>query len=265
MTVHQDRTALVTGAARRIGAYLAESLAQAGYALHLHTGHDTQAITALAIRLREIYGIQVTPHVLDFTDSAGLRSWVRTLLSDERAPQLVVHAASHFPPPAEAGPPEALTTGFAVHVQAADALCEALDTSAGDAHLVNVLDARLDLLDSTRLGYELTKHTLARHTLLAAKRLAPLVRVNAISPGLVLPPRGRDAAHLRRLAEERAVLGTPANLADVSRALRFLEQVRSVTGQVIYVDAGEHLGPPLIGNRCPPAVADSHSRNKPDE
>ncbi|TDQ55226.1 SDR family oxidoreductase [Actinorugispora endophytica] len=105
-----------------------------------------------------------------------------------------------------------------------------------------MLDARLALLDGERPGYELSKHALAQQTLLAAKQPAPRVRVNAISPGLVLPPPGAGKDELTRLAFRRSPQRRTAPLDDITAALLFLENTASVTGQVIHVDAGEHLG-----------------------
>lgn len=113
-------------------------------------------------------------------------------------------------------------------------------TSRG--HIVNVLDARLPLLDGVRSGYEIAKHTLAALTLLHTRRLAPGVRVNALAPNLVPAPSSGGDPHA--LARGRAPLRRPATLADLGAALRFLDRAPSVTGQVIYVDAGERLGRP---------------------
>ncbi|MFC5186469.1 SDR family oxidoreductase [Actinomadura harenae] len=238
------RTALVTGAASRIGAALAAALAADGYTLHLHTGHDQARLHAKAQTLRARYGAAVTTHVVDLADQGAVSRW-SAVLRDLRV-DLLVNNASAFPAtrPLSSINWDDLHHALAVHLLAPLDLVRVVSRGRG-GHVVNVLDARLRLLDGQRLDYELAKHTLAQSTLLLAKALAPKVRVNALAPGLVLPPV--DAGHgpnwLVDQARERAVLQRPARLDDLSMALRFLEHAISVTGQVINVDSGEHLGP----------------------
>ena len=83
-------------------------------------------------------------------------------------------------------------------------------------------------------------HALTRHL---AATLAPRVRVNAVAPGLVLPPEGMPRATLERFVAATPLRreGTPA---DVAQAVRFLLDAPFVTGEVLAVDGGRHLGPP---------------------
>ncbi len=237
MTGHR-RSALITGAARRVGAYLARRLAALGYALHLHA--HTGDLESTAADIRREFNVPVSTHRLDLRDADTVRAWAQTVKSDENPPTLVVNNASRFPGPhaiTDIGP---LTEGMFVHLVAATVLLEALPDAGG--HAVNMLDSRLLLLDGERPGYELSKHALAHQTLLAAKRLAPKVRVNAISPGLLLPSPSHGEDELARLVLRRSPQYRAACLDDVAAALLFLESATSVTGQVIHVDAGEHLG-----------------------
>lgn len=239
------RTALVTGASGRIGAFLAEVLAAAGYRLHLHTATHTRALDTLATRLRAEHQTPVETHHVDFRAHPDLDEWTTRLRADP--PQLIVNNASAFPP-RDTPTDWAGSTGLvmqdllAVHLFAPHALT-GLAADASGSHVVNVLDARLPLLDAARIGYEIAKHALATYTLLAARRLAPRARVNALAPGLVLPPPGHDRRHLNQLARRRAPLARPACIDDLGAALLFLDTASSITGQVLYIDAGEHLGP----------------------
>lgn len=236
----EHRWALITGAGRRIGAHLAHELASQGYGLHLHTrGQDARGY---ADRVQSEHGVPVHTHCLDLRDRDATRTWARELRQSPQAPGLIVNNASPFPKPHHFDDLAALDEGLAVHLVAPTLLYEALTYRGG--HVVHVLDARLPLFDGARPGYELSKHATAAHIHLAARQMAPRVRVNAIAPGLVLPPPGHDHDHLQRLAWERAPLRTPARLEDLSAAVLFLEQAATVTGQVLYVDSGEHLGAP---------------------
>ncbi|WP_017588765.1 SDR family oxidoreductase [Nocardiopsis ganjiahuensis] len=236
----RDRWALITGAAHRIGAHLARTLAAHGYGLHLHT--RTRGLTPLAETLRQQHATPVITHRVDLSDRTATHHWARTLATGPQPPDLIVNNASPFPAPHRIDDLAVLDEGLAVHLIAPTQLYAALPDHGG--HVVHLLDARLPLLDSLRPGYELSKHTLAAHTLLAARRLAPRIRVNALAPGLVLPPPGHDQEYLEHLAIIRAPLQTPARLDDMGSALLFLDHAASVTGQIIHIDAGEHLGPP---------------------
>ncbi|MFJ9554326.1 SDR family oxidoreductase [Nocardiopsis sp. NPDC101807] len=234
----EQRWALVTGAAQRTGAHLARGLAAHGYGLHLHAHTSDPAPLAGALRAKA--GVPVRIHRVDLADTEAVRSWAHHLRTGPCPPHLVVNNASPFPPPHRIDDLGLLEEGLRVHLFAPTVLRAAMPEEGG--HVVNMLDSRLALLDGTRPGYEVSKHALAAYTLLAARCLAPHVRVNAIAPGLLLPPPGRDATHLRELARQRSPLRCPARPVDVVAALLFLEEAVSVTGQIIHVDSGEHLG-----------------------
>lgn len=240
------KVALVTGAATRIGAYLAGVAASDGYDLHLHTGHRRDELEQTAQRLREVHDVSVTTDVVDLRSRNAVQAWAARLRGDP--PDLVVNNASHFPAPDTDHDWDAIRDAVAVHALAPNELVGML---GDEGHIINVLDARLPLLDGTRIGYEVGKHALAALTFLYARRLAPRIRVNALAPGLILPPpSGTDA--LPALARQRAILGRPATLDDLGSAMLFLNHATSVTGQVLYVDSGEHLGPPTTTQRSTP-------------
>jgi pteridine reductase len=238
------RVALVTGAATRIGAHLAAVAAADGYHLHLHTGTRQAELARTAQRLRNSHGITVTTHLVDLRSQAAVQNWVRQLRTDP--PELVVNNASHLPAPDHAHDWDAVRDALAIHALAPNELAQALPCHG---HIVNILDARLSLIDGTRTGYEVAKHTLATLTFLHARRLAPKIRVNALAPGLILPAHP-GSTDLPTLARRRAPLQRPATLEDLGTALLFLDRTSSVTGQIVYVDSGEHLGPPTHGQAC---------------
>ncbi|WP_109505946.1 SDR family oxidoreductase [Nocardioides speluncae] len=241
------RTALITGASRRIGAHLAETLAAAGYRLHLHTGHDANALQDLARRLRRTHHTEVTAHVVDLSAPDRVACWVKRLRDAPNRPHLVVNNASAFPPASRLTTVEETIRILTLHVVAPIALTTTLDHHHGD-HVVNVIDARVDLFSGERPAYELAKRLLRDYTLAAARQLAPRIRVNALAPGLVLPALGDDRGdgvdHLASLARDRAPLARPACVDELGAALLFLDRALSVTGQIVYVDSGEHLGHP---------------------
>ena len=106
--------------------------------------------------------------------------------------------------------------------------------------IINLHDTHLAGFDFEHSGYILSKHMLATLTRMLALELAPTITVNAVAPGLILPPPGADdsylATHAHRLPLQRH--GGPRDIAD---AIVFLVRSDFITGQVIYVDGGRHL------------------------
>lgn len=112
------------------------------------------------------------------------------------------------------------------------------ETDAPRASVVNLLDRRVALPEPDGLPYLTSKCALHAFTLSAALELAPAIRVNGVAPGAILPPPGRSA-----MPEPagRAPLHQRCQPEDVARAVAFLTMEACITGQVLYVDAGQHL------------------------
>jgi NAD(P)-dependent dehydrogenase (short-subunit alcohol dehydrogenase family) len=109
-----------------------------------------------------------------------------------------------------------------------------------EGNIVNMIDQRVWKLTPEMLSYTLTKAALWTATQTLSQALAPRIRVNGIGPGPTLP-NARDGED--GLAREAAgvPLKRPVELADFGRAVRFLVETRSITGQMIALDSGQHL------------------------
>jgi len=238
------RAALVTGGARRIGRALALSLAEAGYAVavHHHQSHaeandlvgqivrgegravalaadlaDESAVGALLPRAAEALGPigvlvnNASIFELDTVTTATRDSWDSHLAINLRAPfVLIQHFAKHLP------------------------------TDAGGV-VVNLLDERVWNLTPYFVSYTLSKAGLWTLTQTMALSLAPRIRVNGIGPGPTLPsPRQSAEQFLGRVGNMPLHRGTGPE--EVAAALRFILDAPSMTGQMIALDGGEHLG-----------------------
>jgi NAD(P)-dependent dehydrogenase (short-subunit alcohol dehydrogenase family) len=106
--------------------------------------------------------------------------------------------------------------------------------------IVNLVDSRISGYDWTHVAYIWSKHVLAVVTRMTALDFAPDITVNAVGPGLILPPPGKDQSYLDRLVDTVPLKrhGDPEDIAD---AVVFLVKSDFITGQVIYVDGGRHL------------------------
>jgi len=108
------------------------------------------------------------------------------------------------------------------------------------AHIVNIADWHGVRPGTDHVAYTLTKAALIAMTRSLALALAPNIQVNAIAPGMILPPPGKDQAYLQRWAHQIPAqrVGSPEEIA---RTLIFLVRSDFVTGDLIHVTGGQHL------------------------
>ena len=242
MDLH-GQTALVTGGARRIGAAIAAALAGAGVRVVVHHHRSGADAEPLVARLR----------------AAGAEAWALSadLQSDADVAELVPRAIRL------AGPVDFLINNAAVfhkdRFSALDAgrlrgefqvnffapllLMEAFRRQDRPGVILNLLDRRICGLDPSAVPYVLSKKALAEATLLAAAAFAPRIRVNGLAPGAALPPAGEDERSMREAAGP-IPLGRSGGPEDLARAALFLLREDTVTGQILYVDGGQHLVQP---------------------
>lgn len=115
--------------------------------------------------------------------------------------------------------------------------------------VVNMIDQRVRKLTPEFMTYTIAKMGLWAFTQTAAQGLAPDIRVNAIGPGPTLQGARQSADHFKR-QRDSTVLGRGANVADITGALGYFLDSRGVTGQLLCVDGGQHLGwetPDVLG------------------
>jgi NAD(P)-dependent dehydrogenase (short-subunit alcohol dehydrogenase family) len=156
----------------------------------------------------------------DTLESATRESWDRHLDSNLRAPFV-------------------LTQGFAA--QAPEALMDAYGEPRAQALVVNMIDQRVRKLTPEFMTYTIAKAALWTLTQTAAQGLAPHVRVNAIGPGPTLQGARQTADHFAR-QRAATVMGRGANCDDIINALGYFLDAPAVTGQLLCVDGGQHLG-----------------------
>ncbi|BCB18811.1 SDR family oxidoreductase [Bosea sp. ANAM02] len=244
--------ALVTGGARRIGRAIVEKLAGAGYAVAIHHGGSHEDAEALARELAE-RGAKTCLLSADLVDPTA----VATLIPDaEKAlgpvTLLVNNAASFVADDVRSLDIAGWNRQFSINLRAPSQLigimAERLPADAKGA-VVNIVDQRVWKLTPQYYSYTLTKAALLTATRTLAQALAPRIRVNAVGPGPTFP-NAYDGAE--RLEQEAAgtLLGRRVAPEEIAEAVLYLARADSVTGQMIAVDAGQHLGwrtPDIIG------------------
>ena len=238
------RAALVTGGARRIGRALALALAADGFAVAVHHRNSHAAAEKLVAGILNTGGTAVTL-AADLADEGA----VRELLP--RAQQalgpigcLVNNAAVFAADTVETVTPESWGLHLGVNVRAPFVLIQdfakRLPKSAGGV-VVNLLDQRVWSLTPYFVSYTLSKAGLWTLTQTMALALAPRIRVNGIGPGPALPsPRQSAEEFARQCVTMPLRRGTSPQ--EIAAALRFILSAPAMTGQMIALDGGQHLG-----------------------
>lgn len=234
------RTALVTGAAKRLGRAVALALAGAGADVIVHYFRSETEAAATAGQIerlgRRAWGLQA-----DLAQTDAVASLTGRAFEAAGSVDLLVNNASIFP---SVGLMEMTSAELAESIQvnawAPLALCRDFAARGGSGDIVNLLDCRIVDYDRRHVAYHLSKRMLFSLTRMLAVELAPRIKVNAVAPGLILPPPGEDESFLARHADTNP-LGRHGSEADVADAVVMLAANGFITGQVIFVDGGRHL------------------------
>jgi NAD(P)-dependent dehydrogenase (short-subunit alcohol dehydrogenase family) len=234
------KTALVTGAARRIGKQIALSLAEEGMNIivHFSTSLDEAEQTAAEIRGK---AVKAWPVQADFADTAALSGFMERCAKAAGTVGVLVNSASIYPPGTLlcAGDGQFIEN-MKINALAPLQLCRLFARQCPEGSIINILDARMDDYDPKHVPYSLSKQAFKSLTKMLSLELAPEMRVNAVAPGLILPPVGGSDEYLEKHAHTNPLnrWGTARDIAD---AVIYLLKARFVTGQTIYVDGGRHI------------------------
>jgi NAD(P)-dependent dehydrogenase (short-subunit alcohol dehydrogenase family) len=254
--------ALVTGAGKRLGRAMALYLAERGHDVAVHYASSTADAEAVADEIRAMgrHAVTVQADLLDEVQVCGLVARAAEGLA--KPLRVLINNASIFEydnlqsatrqswdrhMESNLRAPFVLTQDFAAQIPSA------VQDDAGEpvaqGLVVNMIDQRVRKLTPEFMTYTLAKMGLWALTQTAAQALAPSVRVNAIGPGPTLRGGRQSETHF---AKQRAatVLKRGANEADITAALGYFLDAPGVTGQLICVDGGQHLGwqtPDVLG------------------
>lgn len=240
------RTALVTGAAKRLGAATALELARHGAAVVIHYGQSKAEAEQVAQAARTI-GAPAWTVAANLADSTAAEGLFDRATHVSGPIDVLVNNASIFP---KAGIKTLSRADLHANVDV-NALAPLLVSRRFFAQgrpgcIINFLDARITDYDADHVPYHLSKRMLFSLTRMMAIEFAPAVRVNAVAPGLVLPPDGQDESYLESLAHTNP-LGKHGDAKDVTDAVLFLIRNEFITGQVIFVDGGRHMKGAMYG------------------
>jgi len=235
-------TALITGGAQRIGREISIFLASLSYdiALCYNTSEKDAQDTAKAIRALDR---KCELFKSDLSEEDNLYSLIPAVMKKFHDLHVLVNNASIFKRATiEKTDVELFDKHIGINLKAPFFLSKEFAKAVKRGSIINILDTRISSDRTTYAAYSLSKKALAEVTRMSALEFAPDIRVNAIAPGLILPPEGKSDEYLDRLAE-KVPLKRKGNTKNVTEAIRFLLSNDYITGQIIFCDGGEHLKP----------------------
>lgn len=226
------RTAIVTGAGKRVGADIARALLEDGWSVIAHVHNEADPVPDGATRIVADLARPDCAEII-FKAAAGLPV------------HLLVNNAARFAHDGfGAFDADEFAAHMAVNVRAPALLIDRFareHDGAEDALVVNLLDSKLVTPNPDYLSYTLSKQALAGLTELAARALATrCIRVNAIAPGLMLRSSGQSEENFHAMHANNP-LGRGVTAADVIGAIRYLADAKCVTGQVLVIDSGHRF------------------------
>ena len=238
-----EKTALVTGAAKRLGRAIALELAGAGWniALHYSTSREDAENAAAEIRNR---GVTCAIFAADFAQEAETEKLVGQANAELGPLTALINSASLFENDDwRSASRQSWDAHMEINLRAPFLLSQHFArqlTKGTKGAIINIVDQRVLKPTPQFISYSLSKAGLYWLTTTLAQALGPDIRVNAVGPGPTLKnARQSDADFARQ--REATILNRGADPQDVVAAIRYLLQAPSVTGQMIAADGGQHL------------------------
>lgn len=239
----KGRTALVTGAGKRVGRAIALRLAQAGCDVAVHFNRSANEAADTVEKCRRL-GARAESFAANLADHAAARSLAASVTRSFGRLDILVNNASVFEPQTlEDFSIESWNRDFAVHVTAAMVLAHEARAAlrAGGGRIVNLCDAATGRPWPSHLSYSVSKGALETLTRVLARAFAPEVNVVGIAPGVADWPEQYDDS-LRAKLTERIPLKRPGSPEDIANAVHFvLAEGDYITGAILPIDGGRQL------------------------
>lgn len=229
----RPRTAIVTGAGKRVGREIAQWLVANGWSVIAHVHHESDEVPEGAAKV-----------VADLEDPGCADLVLAATLGLPPARLLVNNAARFAWDDIGDFSANEFSAHMAINVRAPALLIErfaALQDGSDDSLVVNLLDSKLAAPNPDYLSYTLSKQALAGLTELAARALAPRrIRVNGIAPALMLRSSGQSEENYEEMHANNP-LRRGVEAGDVVQAISYLIGAKCVTGQILVIDSGQRF------------------------
>jgi len=242
----EGRWALVTGAARRIGAVISTALHEAGANVAVHYLNSGEDAEQLANQLNQTRSNSALAVQGDLKNTANLEQMIDQLTKRTGGLDILVNNASSFyPTPLESTTEEHWDDLLGTNLKAPLFLSKISlpYLKKNNGVIINIVDVHAQRPLKNHSVYGSAKAGLAMLTRSLAKDLGPDVRVNGVSPGAILWPESGISERVKKNILGQVPLGRPGAPADIAAAVVFLvRDAPYVTGEIIAVDGGRSVG-----------------------
>jgi len=237
------KTALITGAAKRVGKAVVLHLAAQGWNIAIH--YNSSEVEAFLLRdeLKSSFSDQQFELFrADLNNSVEVENLIPQVLEAMDNIDLLINNASVF----DRGDLSNTDTAFLdqqmnVNFRAPFILTRDYARLVKKGLIINFVDTRITNNNSNFAAYSLSKKALWEMTKMAALEFGPSIRINAIAPGLTLPPEEKDNDYLKKLAKTIA-MKRPGGMYPILKSLNYILNNDYLTGQLLFCDGGENLG-----------------------
>jgi pteridine reductase len=238
-----NQTALVTGASKRIGKAIAEFLGETGWNVIIHFNSSEKPAKELVSNLSSKFPNQkfgaVKTNLSNINEVIGL---VPKVISEFGEFQLLINNASLFGSAyIKDTSLELFSAQLEVNLKAPFFLIRDFANYCKKGNIINFVDTRITTNKSNFAAYSLSKKALWELTKMAALELAPDIRVNAIAPGVTLPPVDKDEKYLQQLTD-KIPMKKPGGVEPIIKSINYILENNHLTGQLLFADGGESLG-----------------------
>lgn len=238
-----ERTALVTGASKRIGKAITVHLASSGWNVIVHYNSSVNEAKKLVDDLATKFPKQkFNSLAADLANSTEVAALIPKVISQFGEFDLLVNNASVF----DKGylhetSLKLFDSQFDINLKAPFFLMRDFASYCKNGIVINFVDTRIASNKSNFAAYSLSKKGLWELTKMAALEFAPNIRVNAIAPGATLAPEHEDESYLQKLAQN-IPMKQPGGLVPILKTIDYILENTFLTGQLLFADGGESLG-----------------------
>jgi len=238
------KNALITGSSQRVGRSIAEKLARMGWNIAIHYLNSKDEAQHLTNQLSKD-GIKAVPVRGDLNSDCDIAGLFPAAAEAIGPITCLINNASMFElDTLESATFDTWDRHLAVNLRAPFFLSQALSKNlpqGRDGNIINIIDQRVWNPTPWFVSYSVSKSGLWSLTQTLALAMAPSVRVNGIGPGPTLPsPRQSREDFLKQEASTPLKRGAPPE--EIAEAIEFILSAESMTGQMIALDGGQHLG-----------------------
>lgn len=234
------KTVIITGGAKRLGKEIALYFARQNYNIALHYFQSKDSAENVKQEF-ETLGVEVQLFYCDLSKINDITVLFKQIQTKFDTIEILINNASiFFKEEFLSNSIEDVQNTLAINFISPYLLSQEFAKHINNGHIINILDTKIKQLESQYFLYSLSKKMLKDLTLMSAKALAPNIRVNGICPGHIIMEEKNEMSHLKQ-KPENIPLKRNGYPGEIITALDFLIHQSFITGQLLFIDGGEHL------------------------